>query len=94
MGGSQSATNNVAPGPRKKIVIIGASFGGKIMTNMLQQIDQEEKLYEILLVDKNEHFEYICTNFEMLANPASFGDNSIKFEDAIKSYDSSRVTFM
>ena len=30
----------------------------------------------------------------MLANAASFGENSIKFEDAIKSYDSSRVTFM
>ena len=83
----------VAPGPRKKIVIIGASFGGKIMTNMLQQIDPNEKQYEILLIDKNEHFEYICANFEMLANPNAFKDNAIKFEDAVKSYDSSRVTF-
>ena len=57
-------------------------------------IDPQEKQFEILLIDKNEHFEYICANFEMLCNPASFGENSIKFEDAIKSYDSSRVTFM
>jgi hypothetical protein len=46
-----------------------------------------------MLIDKNEHFEYICANFEMLCNPEAFGENAIKFEDAIKSYDSSRVTF-
>jgi NADH dehydrogenase FAD-containing subunit len=96
MGGSQSSGKNniVFMGQRKKIVIIGASFGGNIMTKMLQQIDQEEVFYEILLIDKNEHFEYICGNFEMLANPSSFGENSIKFSNAIESYNSSRVSFM
>ena len=63
------------------------------MTNMLQKIDAQEKFYEILLIDKNEHFEYICANFEMLANENSFNENAIKFGDAVKSYNSSRVTF-
>jgi hypothetical protein len=46
-----------------------------------------------MLIDKNEHFEYICANFEMTADEAAFKKNSIKFEEAVKSYESSRVCF-
>jgi hypothetical protein len=36
MGGSQGKVDASVMEGRKKVVIIGASFGGKIMTNMLQ----------------------------------------------------------
>ena len=93
MGGSLSNDISLAPTGRKKIVIIGASFGGKIMTNMLQSLDPKEMLFDILLIDKNEHFEYICANFTSLANETAWGENTIKFSEAIKSYNSDRVTF-
>ena len=94
MGGSQSnIAVNLAPGSRKKIVVIGGSFGGKYITNMLQQLDPKEIQFEVLIIDKNEHFEYICANFASLADENAWAKNTIKFTEAIKSYDSSRVTF-
>ena len=57
MGGSLSDPSSIKPLEKKKIVIIGASFGGNILTNMLKQIDPEEKHLDILLIDKYERFE-------------------------------------
>lgn len=60
---------------------------------MLQKIDPKMHQFEVLLIDKNEHFEYICTNFEILADASQFNANAIKFDEAVKSYDSEHVKF-
>lgn len=48
---------------------------------------------EILFIDKSEHFEFICSNYKMLASEELFLNHSIKFDDAMKSYRSKRVSF-
>jgi NADH dehydrogenase FAD-containing subunit len=93
MGGSQSGMKAAVTGPCKKVVIIGASFGGRIITNMLLKCDPQEKQYEIMLIDKNEHFEFICVNYMAMVEDTAFAQNSIKFEEAVKSYQSKRVCF-
>lgn len=93
MGGSQSKNISLAPMNRKKIVIIGASFGGKILTKWLQSLDPSEMFYDILLIDKNEHYEFNPMNYTALADETAFGEVTVKFSEAIKSYSSDRVTF-
>ena len=74
-------------------MIVGASFGGDYLTRQLQELDPKEVLYEILLIDKSEHFENITENYKMLTKEGIFEQNTIKFDQAIKSYRSDRVTF-
>ena len=85
--------NVFAGGQKKKIVIVGASFGGHHMTSNLLKLDPKETMFEILLIDKNEHFEFICSNYQSYSDEESFKKNAIMFNEAVKSYESSRVSY-
>jgi len=90
MGQEQSVTTQIV---RKKIVIVGASFGGRLLTQKLQELDPMEEYLDILLVDKSPHFEYICSNYKALTDEGVFEHNSIDFSEAIKSFKSERVKY-
>ena len=59
-------------GGRKKVVIVGGSFGGKMITQHLQAMDPKEEQFEILIVDKSHHFEFICSNYKALCEEGTF----------------------
>lgn len=48
--------SKVLPQYDKKVVIVGASFAGLSVAEKLW--DQ----FDVTIVDKNDYFEYICTN--------------------------------
>ena len=66
-------------GPRKKIVIVGASFAGDKVAKGLLAADPSGSVLDILLIDKSEHFENFCGNFKMFVDDC-FRENSIMFE--------------
>ena len=47
----------------KTVIIVGTSFGGRILCKAIQQLDPEENYLNVLLVDKQSNFEFICTHF-------------------------------
>jgi NADH dehydrogenase FAD-containing subunit len=50
-----------------KIVIVGASFGGRmIATNLLSFNKAKHDHIEIIMVDKSEHFEFNFTFYKNL----------------------------
>lgn len=55
--------------------------------------DPEGKKFEILLIDKNEHFEFICSNYKSLTDEANFDELTIKHQDSVASYGSKNVSF-
>lgn len=63
MGGSNTKLENVEPTAGKKILVIGGSWGGRIISTMLLQFDQH---VQITIVDKSPHFEWIPNNFMTL----------------------------
>ena len=64
-----------------------------MIARKLLELDPWEVSYDILLIDKSEHFEFICSNFKMLAEESLFKQHAIMYEQAIKSYRSERVKF-
>lgn len=79
-------------GPRKRVVIIGASFGGDKVAKGLLGIDQKGTALEILLIDKSEHFENNCGNFKMFVDDC-FKEHTLKFETQIAHYGSPNISF-
>jgi len=69
---------------KKKVVIIGFSFGGRNLLKSLLHIDPEGKRFEILSLDKETHFEFICTNYFGLTEPEAFMKNAVSFETVMK----------
>ena len=58
--------SEVEPLKSKKIVIIGASFGGDLLTKNLLKLDPISKAFsEILLIDKSAHFEMFMLNYKL-----------------------------
>jgi|TARA_B110000285_G_scaffold158961_1_gene177354 NADH dehydrogenase FAD-containing subunit len=51
MGGGNSKQVTVKGG-KKKVVIVGGSFGGKSVTQCLVALDKKEEQFEILIIDK------------------------------------------
>ena len=94
MGGSNTKLDQVHQvTQKKKIVIIGGSFGGRVLTQALQALDPQEHCFEITIVDKNPHFEFICSNFKSFVDD-DFSKNAIAFESMVKYYNSERVKFV
>ena len=72
-------TKPVYSGPRKRIIIVGASYAGDKVAKGLLAADSEGTALDILLIDKSEHFENFCGNFKMFVDDC-FRENSLMFE--------------
>ena len=59
MGGSNSVDSKL-PSTRKNVVIVGNSFGGRILLNMINQIDSKHDMVNVTVIDKSEVFEWVC----------------------------------
>lgn len=89
--GSRSSTPAYS-GPRKKVVIVGASFAGDKIAKGLIVEDHDGKALEILLIDRSQHFENFCGNYKMFVDEC-FVENSILFDDQMAHYGSSHISF-
>ena len=51
---------------------------------------------EITMVDKSEHFEFICTNFKAWTDPKHFDKTSVLHKNSLDAYnkDGKRVSFV
>jgi hypothetical protein len=56
-------------------------------------MDPKEEQFEILIVDKSHHFEFICSNYKALCEDDTFYKHSVSFETAMKGFNSQRVNF-
>ena len=83
MGGSHSKNDELIE--KKKVVIVGFSFGGRALLKSLLHIDPDGKRFEILILDKETHFEFICTNYFGLTEPEAFMKNAVSYETVMKS---------
>ena len=68
MGSSQSYL--LPPDTKKRVVIVGASFGGHMIANGI--LDLNDQHLEITFIDKSSHFEFICTNYKSLCDDDKF----------------------
>ena len=91
MGGGHSKHDELIE--KKKVVIIGFSFGGRNLLKSLLHIDPEGKRFEILILDKESHFECICTNYFGLTEPEAFMKNAVDFETVMKTVNKNFVQF-
>ena len=64
---------------QKVVVIIGASFGGRMIAQGL--LSQKTKNFKIVLIDKQNYFEFICSNYKSLVDENYFDKISIKHEN-------------
>src|SRR5438105_2311639 len=76
-----------------KVVICGGSFAGLGLIRQLLRLDPNGIKYEITLVDKNEYFEFICTNYEALVDPTRIKGLVIPYGTVIQSFRSEHVHF-
>jgi NADH dehydrogenase FAD-containing subunit len=67
MGGHQSRKIE------KKVVIVGASFAGLTLAEKLWD------KFNVILIDKNEYFEYICTMARALIKDSYINDLTIRY---------------
>lgn len=79
--------NNLSIDPSKKfhIVVVGASFGGRIISGAILNLDKAN--IEITMVDKAEHFEFICTNYKTLCDEDSFEYLSVMNKNSLKEFE-------
>ncbi len=71
----------------KKVVIIGCSFAGLTLAEQLWDS------FEVVIVDKNDYFEFICSNSKSLVNDEHFNNTSLHFAQYIRQH-SNKATFM
>ena len=67
------------------IVIVGASFGGRIICSSLLALNRDN--ISITLIDKAEHFEFICTNYKTLCDDETFEYLSVMNENSLTEFD-------
>lgn len=91
--GGQQAKQLPELAMKKKIVVVGASFGGRMLVQHLQKLDPEQKCISVLLIDKSPHFEYICSNYKAVCDENTFKSNSVDFKEMVKSFHSESITF-
>jgi len=73
--GSTLGAPSTSPTSGKQIVIVGSSFAGQALVNGILALDHD---VQIILVDKNPHFEFICNMWENFCEDA-FKKNSVPF---------------
>jgi len=49
-------------------------------------------MYDIVLVDKSDHFEFICANYKIWSEDV-FKENAVKFDEMLLSYNTKRISF-
>ena len=74
----------IDPSSKFHIVVVGASFGGRIISSSLLNLNRDN--IEITLIDKSEHFEFICTNYKTLCDDDSFEYLSVMNENSLKEF--------
>ena len=52
--------------PVAHVVIVGASFGGRMVAKQL--LEQNPRLFKITLIDKSPYFEYLCSSYKTLSD--------------------------
>ena len=74
---------------QKKVVIAGATFAGMVLAEKLWN----NPLFEVLIVDKNDYFEYKPTSGRLVVDDAHIDDITLSFRQIMKAH-SDRVTFL
>ncbi len=75
------------------MVIVGASFAGISLTRKLLTLDAKDHQLEIVLIDINNFFEFICTTSVNLHDEHHFPRTSINFNKLRESFRSAKVSF-
>lgn len=57
-------------------------------------LDPDQKKYEILIIDRMEHFEDVSENWRSVVDTEHFSAMAVKFSDMIHSFKSEYVSFM
>ena len=81
MGSSSSKYEHT--GPRTHVLIIGSSFGGRMLTKQL--LGMNPKAFKITLMDKQENFEFLPTAYKALAGSQGMDNISEPHANAVKS---------
>ena len=71
----------------KKVVIVGCSFAGLTLAEQLWDT------YEVMIVDKNDYFEYVCTGSRSLVNDEHFNSTTMHLAQFVRSH-SNKASFM
>ena len=77
MGGKASVP--AYSGPKRKLVIVGGSFGGMNLVKNVLQIDQAGSIAEILVIDQHSYFEYFPSLFENFVDPEAFNKTCVPY---------------
>ena len=72
---------------------MGCSYAGIILTHKLVSLDSRDQHIEILIIDKNDYFEHICTNMDSLTSDEHFDRTSIKMTKLRESFRTPYVHF-
>ena len=64
---------------------MGASFAGRIIAMQILNLNKEN--VDIIMIDKSEHFEFICTNYKTLCEEDSFGYLSVMNSDSMEQFE-------
>lgn len=68
---------------KKKIVIVGSSFAGQWAARGLIGLDPLDQKFEILMIDRSEHFEDVSEHWRTVVDPAHFERTSFKFAECL-----------
>jgi len=71
---------------KKKVLIVGGSFGGQGIVKLLRLRDPH--FLEITVLDKSDHFEFNCTNYKSLCDEKSFRYLSEPFTNVFSRFNS------
>ena len=81
---------SIPPGSKKRVIIVGASFGGRMIAEGL--LDINDSNIEILILDKSGHFEFICANYKTMCDD-SFRQLAAPNCEAVKGLNRRGITF-
>lgn len=64
------------------LVIVGFSFAGRMLLNTLLDSKVNEKA-KIIVIDKSDTFEFICTSYKALVNPDEINRLRVPVQETI-----------
>lgn len=69
--------------PVANVVIVGASFGGRMVAKQL--LEQNGSLFKITLIDKSPYFEFLCSSYKTLTDEDACEYLSVSNRRAVES---------